>query len=178
MNRDEWRRSNTDSIILKLSRAIKDANPKCLFGISPFGIWRNADKDSLNGSHTKGTQTSFDDLYADILLWLKNGWIDYVAPQLYWEFGHPAAPYEVLLNWWGKHTYGHECYIGMGMYKANTNAAWRDKTQLPREIEALRQTPNIRGMVIYSSKSLENNFNGWSDSLRLHYFKEPARARL
>ena len=175
MSRDDWRRSNTDSIISKLSVAIKKINPKCQFGISPFGVWRNIDKDPVNGSKTTGAQTNYDDLYADILLWLRKGWIDYVAPQLYWEFGHKIAPYEVLLDWWGKHTYGRNCYIGLGIYRANSNTAWKDTTQLPRMIEALRNTPNIQGMIFFSSKTKKKNPNGWNDTLRLNYFKEPAK---
>ncbi len=175
MKKDDWRRSNTDSIISMLSAVIKKENPKCQFGISPFGVWRNEDKDSVNGSKTNGAQTNYDDLYADILLWLRKGWIDYVAPQLYWEFGHKVAPYEILLDWWSKHTYGRNCYIGLGIYRANSNAAWKDTTQLPRMIEALRKTPNIQGMAFFSSKTFEKNQNGWSDSLRLNYFKEPAK---
>jgi len=171
---EDWRRSNTDSIISMLHAVIKEENSKCQFGISPFGVWRNADRDPVNGSKTNGSLSNYDNLYADILLWLKNGWIDYVAPQLYWEIGHGRAPYEVLLNWWSKHTYGKHCYIGLGIYKANSNAAWHDKKQLPRQIEALRNTPNIKGMVFYSSKIFEKNPNGWSDSLRLNYFKEKA----
>lgn len=175
MDKEDWRRSNVDSIILMLSTVIKKENPKCQFGISPFGVWRNDDKDPVNGSKTKAGQTNYDDLYADILLWLKNSWIDYVAPQLYWEFGHKAAPYEILLDWWSKHTYGKNCYIGLGIYRAGSNSAWKDITQLPRQIEALRNTPNIQGMIFFSSKSFNNNPNGWSDSLRLDYFKEPAK---
>jgi len=178
MNKDDWRRSNTDSIIAMLSKAIKAENKKCLFGISPFGVWRNADKDSVNGSATRAGQTNYDDLYADILLWLKKGWIDYVAPQLYWEIGHKAAPYEVLLDWWSKHTYGKNCYIGLGVYKAGSNTAWKDKTQLPRQIEVLRNTPNIQGMIFYSSNSFNKNPNGWNDSLRLNYFAVPAKTPL
>jgi uncharacterized lipoprotein YddW (UPF0748 family) len=174
LSKDEWRRSNTDSIISVLSATIKKENKKCQFGISPFGVWRNEDRDPVEGSKTRGALTNYDDLYADILLWLKNGWIDYVAPQLYWEFGHKRAPFEVLLNWWSKHTYGKHCYIGLGIYRANTNGAWRDNTQLTRQIEALRNTPNIKGMIFFSSKSFESNPNGWGDSLRLNYFKEPA----
>jgi uncharacterized lipoprotein YddW (UPF0748 family) len=154
MNKDDWRRSNVDSIILSLSKAIKNENRKCQFGISPFGVWRNQDKDSINGSRTNGAQTNYDDLYADILLWLKNGWIDYVAPQLYWEIGHKVAPYEILLDWWSKHTYGRNCYIGLGIYRANSNVAWKDLTQLPRQIQALRNTPHIEGMIFFSSKTL------------------------
>ena len=175
MSKEDWRRSNTDSIIAMLNRAIKNENSKCQFGVSPFGVWRNKDKDPVNGSNTNGASSNYDDLYADILLWLKSGWIDYVAPQLYWEFGHRIAPYETLLQWWSKHTYGKHCYIGIGIYKANSNAAWKDNNQLPRQIEALRNTPNISGMIFFSSKSFETNPNGWSDSLRLNYFKQAAK---
>jgi uncharacterized lipoprotein YddW (UPF0748 family) len=173
MKLDDWRRSNTDSIIAKISRGIKEINNNCAFGISPFGVWRNIDRDP-RGSRTVGALSNYDDLYADILKWLKNNWIDYVAPQLYWEIGHRTAPYEVLLDWWSKNTYGKHCYIGLGIYKAGSNAAWQDKTQLPRQIEALRSKPNIQGMIFYSSKIFETNPNGWSDVLRLNYFKEPA----
>ena len=175
MNKDDWRRSNVDSIILSLSKVIKKENPKCQFGISPFGVWRNIAKDSINGSNTRAGQTNYDDLYADILLWLKNGWIDYVAPQIYWEFEQKNAPYQTILDWWGNHTYGKNCYIGLGIYKGGSNTYWKDATQLPRQIEALRKTPNIQGMIFFSSKSFEKNPNGWSDSLRLIYFKEPAK---
>jgi uncharacterized lipoprotein YddW (UPF0748 family) len=174
MKKDDWRRSNVDSIIYKLFTAIRKTKPHVQFGISPFGVWRNADKDPM-GSNTKAGQTNYDDLYADILLWLKKGWIDYVAPQLYWEMGHKAAPYEVLIDWWSKHTYGKHCYIGLGIYRANgRDAAWKDSTLLPRQIEMLRNTPNMHGMIFFSTKSFFNNPNGWNDSLRLNYFKEPA----
>ena len=175
MTKDDWRRSNTDSIIVMLSRVIKEENKNCQFGISPFGVWRNADKDP-NGSNTKAGQTNYDDLYADILLWLKNGWIDYVAPQLYWEIGHNLADYTTLIEWWSKNTYGKNCYIGLGIYRAGSNAAWKDKTQIPRQIEKLRSTPNINGMIFFSSKTFEKNPNGWNDSLRLNYFSLPANA--
>lgn len=173
LSKDDWRRSNTDSIILSLSKVIKQENKNCQFGISPFGIWRNADKDP-RGSNTKGGQTNYDDLYADILLWLQQGWIDYVAPQLYWEMGHKLADYNTLIDWWSKNTFGKNCYIGIGIYRAGSNEAWKDKTQLPRQITKLRNTPNINGMIFFSSKTFERNPNGWNDSLRLEFFKEPA----
>lgn len=174
MNKEDWRRSNTDSIIVMLYRAIKKENATCQFGISPFGVWRNIDKDP-DGSNTRAGQTNYDDLYADILLWLKSGWIDYVAPQIYWEFEQKNAPYKNVLDWWSTHTYGKNCYIGLGIYKAGSNAYWKDKTQLPRQIEALRNTPNVQGMIFFSSKSFNNNPNGWSDSIRLNYFAVPAK---
>lgn len=173
MNRDDWRRSNVDSIIVMLSRAIKEEKKYCRFGISPFGVWRN-ERDDPEGSATTAGQTNYDDLYADILLWLEEGWIDYVAPQLYWEFGHRAAPYEVLLDWWAKHTYGRHCYIGLAPFRANSNTIWRDKSLLPKQIAELRKYPEIQGAIFFSSTSFNRNPNGWGDSLRLNYYKEPA----
>jgi uncharacterized lipoprotein YddW (UPF0748 family) len=171
LSKDDWRRSNTDSIILNLGKAIKQINKKVRFGISPFGVWRNASVDSLRGSNTIAGQTNYDDLYADILLWLKNDWIDYVAPQLYWEIGHNLCDYNVLIDWWAKNTYGKDCYIGMGIYRAKQKGGWRDSTQLPRQIEKLRTYPTINGMIFFSSKTFEKNPYYWNDSLRLKYFR-------
>ncbi len=173
MSREDWRRSNVDSIIVKLHRAIRQENPHCKFGISPFGVWRNMDKDSL-GSDTRAGQTNYDDLYADVLLWLKEGYIDYVVPQLYWEHGHRAAPYEVLVDWWSRHTYGKQCYIGLGIFKGGTNTRWRDKTIIPLQIQDARSYPTLQGQVYFSSKSFQKNPNGWNDSLQHHYYKTPA----
>ena len=173
MSRADWRRSNVDSIIVMLGRAIKEEKRFCRFGISPFGVWRNNTKDP-EGSATTAGVTNYDDLYADILLWLREGWIDYVAPQLYWEFDHKAAPYQELVDWWSKHTYGRHCYVGLGIFKAGTSTAWRDKTLLPRQIAKLREYPEIQGAIYFSSRSFVNNPNGWCDSLQNNYYSEPA----
>lgn len=173
MNIDDWRRSNVDSIIYNISTAIKQIKPWVKFGISPFGVWRNQDKDP-EGSATHAGQTNYDDLYADILLWLKMKWIDYVAPQIYWEFSQPNAPFETILNWWNNHTYGRQLYIGLGIYRAGSSVAWRDSTLIPRELDSLRSKANVQGAIYFSSTSFDNNPNGWSDSLRNNYYKEPA----
>ena len=175
LDRESWRRSNVDSIIVKLSRVIKQENKYCKFGISPFGVWRNIDKDP-EGSNTKAGQTNYDDLYADILLWLKNKWIDYVAPQLYWEFGHKVVGYEVLIDWWAKHAYGRQMFIGQGIYRAmeSKSYAWKNKNELPNQIKRLRQYPQVQGSIFFSSASFKSNPNGWSDSLRNNYYAYPA----
>jgi uncharacterized lipoprotein YddW (UPF0748 family) len=175
MDRETWRRSNVDSIILMLSKTIKSIDPYCKFGISPFGVWRNIDKDP-EGSNTKAGQTNYDDLYADILLWLKMKWIDYVAPQLYWEFGQKQVGYEVLIDWWAKHTYGRQLFIGQGIYRAmeSRSHAWKNKNELPNQIKKLREYPEVQGSIFFSSKSFSSNPNGWSDSLRNNYYKYPA----
>lgn len=173
LSRDDWRRSNTDSIIVALNRVIKEEKPWVKFGISPFGVWRNQDKDPL-GSPTQAGQTNYDDLYADILLWTRNGWIDYVVPQLYWELGHPKVAYETLIDWWSKHSYGRHMYIGHGVYRAyeKSSTAWHDPEQLPRQLQLLRTYPSIQGSVYFSSKTFNNNPNGWNDSLQNNYYRQ------
>lgn len=174
LSRDDWRRSNVDSIIKSLNIAIKTEKPYCKFGISPFGVWRNKETDP-KGSNTRAGQTNYDDLYADILLWLEEGWIDYVAPQLYWEIGHKLADYEELINWWSRHSYGRHVYIGHGIYRSNErNPAWKNPNELPNQLKLLRQTPNVKGSIYFSSTSFDRNPNGWNDSLRSNYYKNPA----
>lgn len=173
LSKDDWRRSNVDSIIKLLSETIKNTNSRVKFGISPFGIWRNKSKDPM-GSQTKGGQTNYDDLYADILLWLQKGWIDYVVPQLYWEAGHALADYDVLLPWWAANSYGKQVYIGHGIYRAGTNNAWKNLKEIPYQIKKLREHKEVQGSVYFSSKTFNNNPNGWNDSLKNNYYKYPA----
>jgi uncharacterized lipoprotein YddW (UPF0748 family) len=175
MNKEDWRRSNTDTIIRKLNTVIKETKPWVKFGVSPFGVWRNKDQDS-EGSATKAGQTNYDDLYADVLLWAEEGWVDYLAPQLYWERGFRLAAFETLVDWWSKHSYGRHLYIGQGIYRywEPASKAWKNKEELPAQIRLLRQYPTIQGSVYFSSKSFEKNPGGWNDSLRNNYYREPA----
>jgi uncharacterized lipoprotein YddW (UPF0748 family) len=175
MGLSDWRRSNVDSIIRQLSVAIKEENKYCKFGISPFGVWRNI-ADDPDGSDTKAGVTNYDDLYADILLWLKNKWIDYVVPQLYWEISQKVVGFKVLTDWWARHAYGRQLYIGQGVYRSlePRSYAWKNKNELPDQIKFLRQYAGIQGSVYFSSATFKSNPNGWSDSLRNYYYKYPA----
>ncbi|HNP20673.1 MAG TPA: family 10 glycosylhydrolase [Panacibacter sp.] len=175
LTKDAWRRSNCDSIIKMIHDAIIDIKPTVQFGISPFGVWRNRNQDA-DGSPTQAGQTNYDDLYADILLWLRNGWIDYVAPQLYWEIGHRLCDYTLLLDWWGRHSYGKHVYIGHGVYRTQENptTAWFNKKELPNEIAMLRNNSAIQGSIYFSAVSILRNPNGWADSLRLNEYSRPA----
>lgn len=175
MTKDAWRRSHVDSIIKSLSLAIKKANPRVKFGISPFGVWRNSTVDP-SGSPSKAGITNYDDLYADILLWQKKGWIDYIVPQLYWEIDHKLVDYKMLLDWWADNTYGKHLYIGHGIYRYSENKSplWRRTDQIPNQIKYLRSNPNVHGSVYFSSKSFNTNPNGWNDSLRNNYYRHPA----
>jgi len=174
MSKDDWRRSNTDSIIKHLNAAIKQKKPWCKLGISPFGVWRNQDKDE-EGSPTKAGVTNYDDLYADVLLWAEEGWVDYLAPQLYWERGHKLVAYETLIDWWSKHTYGRHMYIGHGIYRFyENNKPWKNPEEIPEQIRLLRQYRNIQGSIYFSSRTFDKNPNGWNDSLQNNYYKTAA----
>lgn len=175
LDKEQWRRSNCDSLISLLHQTITTTNPLVKFGISPFGVWRNKANDP-EGSNTTAGQTAYDDLYADILLWLKKGWVDYVVPQLYWEIGHRHCDYKVLLDWWSNHAYGKHLYIGHGMYRTaeNVTQPWRTTREIPEEITLLRQYDHVQGSVYFSSKNFESNPRGWNDSLQNHYYHFPA----
>jgi uncharacterized lipoprotein YddW (UPF0748 family) len=171
----DWRRSNVDSIIIMLGKTIKSANPRVKFGISPFGVWRNKRTDP-RGSDSKAGVTNYDDLYADILLWLQNGWIDYVVPQLYWETTHPYVGFYMLLDWWANNTFDRQLFIGQGIYRAlePKSLPWHKKNELPNQIKAIRENGIAQGSVYFSSATFSKNPNGWNDSLRNNYYKYPA----
>ena len=175
LSKADWRRANVDTMIVSLQHTIKSIKPWVKFGISPFSVWRNDSKDAL-GSDSKAGITNYDDLYADILLWLRKGWIDYVTPQLYREIGDHLIAFDKLLNWWADHSFGRHVYIGHGIYRATENAPkWKIKTELPNQIKMVRSNPNIQGSIYFTSSTFNSNPNGWNDSLQNNYYKLPAQ---
>ncbi|MCR9289743.1 MAG: family 10 glycosylhydrolase [Bacteroidetes bacterium] len=173
---DDWRRHNVDLIIEQISNKISAISPHVKFGISPFGVWRNQDKDPVNGSESKAGQTSYDDLFADVLKWMEEGWIDYLAPQLYWHIGYPPADYKKLIDWWNDHSYDRPIYVGLGAYKIADNAeqAWYSANEMPKQIRLSRQMENVSGNIYFSSKSLRKSPLGITDSLSHNYYKSKA----
>ncbi|TRX48616.1 family 10 glycosylhydrolase [Fulvivirga sp. M361] len=154
-NKEDWRRYNVDAFVEELHDRIRNEKPHVVFGISPFGVWRNNDKDPM-GSDTKAGQTNYDDLYADVLKWLREGWIDYITPQLYWHIGFAPADYKVLVDWWSKHTYGRHMYIGQGIYRLGQKG-WEDKREIINQINLNRATPNVHGSMYFSTKVFVQN---------------------
>jgi uncharacterized lipoprotein YddW (UPF0748 family) len=165
-NKDDWRRNNVNLFVSTLSANIKSIKPFVKFGVSPFGVWRNNNKDP-EGSNTKAGQTNFDDLYADVLLWMKNGWVDYCVPQLYWEHHHRVAPFDVLLPWWEAHSYGRHVYYGLGVYRMIGNPVnpWRGTNELMQELRDVRYTTRTPGYSFYSSSSFDKIKAPISDSV-------------
>ncbi len=172
-NIDDWRRSNVDALIQLTSERIRDTKPHVQFGISPFGVWRNRSRDPVMGSDTRAGATCYDDLYADVLKWSRLGWIDYIAPQLYWHIGFPPADHYTLLKWWEQHSYGRLLYIGHAAYKVanNAEAAWHDPAETPRQIDLNRRNLVALGSIYFSSRSLAGNLLGVRDSIARYYAK-------
>ncbi|SNC74606.1 Uncharacterized lipoprotein YddW, UPF0748 family [Hymenobacter gelipurpurascens] len=172
-----WRRENVNELIHTLHDTIQSTKHWVKFGISPFGVWRNQTTDP-NGSATKAFQ-GYDGLYADALEWLRQGWVDYVLPQLYWSSNFKVAQYPVLVEWWARNSNGRHLYIGQGAYRMleNTRAdtTWRNPRELPRQVRVNRSYPTeVSGSVFFSSKSLLSNPLHTTDSLRQHEFRYPA----
>ena len=173
---DDWRRHNVDLMIAQVSQMIKLVAPHVKFGISPFGVWRNASRDPQLGSATRAGINAYDDLYADVRGWLEKGWIDYVAPQIYWNIGFTVADYQVLVKWWEQNSFERHLYIGQAAYKVNNNPeeAWKNPGEIPRQIRLNRQSPNVQGSIFYNTNSLQKNPLGVTDSLRNRYYTTPA----
>ncbi len=173
---DDWRRENVNLVIKQINDTIKSIKPWMPFGISPFGVWRNKNVDK-SGSRTQAGQTNYDDLYADVLLWLKNDWIDYVAPQIYWHIGKKVANYRPIAKWWNKNSYGKPCYIGQGAYRLNPESSiksWHSADEIVRQIKMNRRLKKVDGSMFFSGKSFMENKLGINESLSSEVYKNPA----
>ena len=168
---EDWRRNNINLLVRDTHNAIKELKPWVEFGISPFGVWRNASQDP-RGSDTRAGQTNYDDLYADPLEWSQNGWIDYLAPQLYWSLDYAPAAHRKLLSWWSEAVPETPLYIGNGAYKIRNNQdeAWKEKTELPEQLILGRNTKNIKGNIFFSARSLMTKNGDVSRLLRNHIY--------
>ena len=173
-NKQDWRRDNVNVLVKELHELIHTEKPWVKFGISPFGIYRNKKSDP-NGSDTKGLQ-NYDDLYADILLWINNGWVDYTIPQVYWEIGHPAADYETLVGWWAKHAFKRPLFIGQDVLRTVQKADLQNPSinQMPRKMELQRAYPAIGGSCQWPAVEVVANAGNYRDMLIRSYHRFPA----
>ena len=101
LSRADWRRQNVDEFVRSIYQAIKKEKPWVKFGVSPFGIWRPANPPSISGFD------AYNELFADSRKWLAEGWVDYLAPQLYWPIDQKAQSFPVLLRWWAEQNTRH-----------------------------------------------------------------------
>lgn len=174
---NDWRRDNVNLLVRDLHKMIREQKPWVKFGISPFGIYRNnpAGMNTKEGSATNGTQ-NYDDLYADVILWQKEGWVDYTLPQIYWNFGTRAADYEVLLNWWNDYCHDRPLYIGQDVERTVKGADPNNPNmhQFFAKYDLQRSLPHIQGSCQWYAAAIVNNPGNYSTLLRQTYHRTPA----
>ncbi|MFI0774325.1 glycoside hydrolase family 10 protein [Streptomyces sp. NPDC021212] len=163
-DRAAWRRNNIDLLVRETAVRVKKLRRGVRFGISPFGVWRNRATDPLGSDTRAGVQT-YDDLYADTRRWVREGWISYVVPQVYWNIGFAAADYATLVPWWAEVVRGTgvDLFIGEALYKAGDPAQpapWQDPAELSRHLTLCADHPQVRGNVYFSAKEVAADRNG------------------
>jgi uncharacterized lipoprotein YddW (UPF0748 family) len=176
-NKADWRRNNIDLLIQELGARIKETKPWVKFGVSPFGIWRNKAGDPL-GSDTNGTQ-SFEANFADTRKWVKEQWIDYIVPQIYWHIGLAVADYAKLVPWWADVADGTNVhlYIGQANYKvalAGQPAAWFDPIEISKHLTFNKDYPSVRGDVHFRAKIVMSDPIGSSSRFVADHYSAPA----
>lgn len=174
-NKGDWRRDNVNVFIKGLGERIHRAKPWVKFGVSPFGIYRNKKNAPTIGSDTNGLQ-NYDDLYADVLLWVNNGWVDYCVPQLYWQIGHSAADYKTLINWWNRYAANRPLYIGEDVERTVQHADPNHpaQNQMPAKFQLHGQLPNVQGTVLWYAKAVVDDIGKYGTALRTTYWNTPA----
>ena len=168
-NKDDWRRNNIDTLVKNTYDTVKSIKPSVKFGISPFAIWSNKDRNE-EGSDTRGGISTYYDYYADSKKWVKEEYLDYIAPQIYWNIGFPVADYSVLLDWWKNVCSGTnvKLYVGHAAYKINDTSQaneWLDPLQIPKQIVLNRDSKAVSGSVFYGYSQLKQNVLGIKDKL-------------
>ena len=165
LNREDWRRENVNQFIQRLNQEIHAARPWLKFGVSPFGIWRPGHPESIKGLD------AYEELYADSRQWLANGWVDYLAPQLYWPIESKAQSFPVLLNWWSGQN-AKQRHLWPGIATSNIGEKYRAE-EIAAEIRRTRQQTGATGNIHWSMKPLLQNREGIGDRLRQDLYDQP-----
>ena len=103
---DDWRRANVDSVIYKLYKAIQEVKPWVRFGMGIPGNWSQkaaaAQAYGITLPAGISAMESYDYLYCNAVEWAKQGWVDYLAPQMYWSTKATRQSYITLCKWWSQ----------------------------------------------------------------------------
>ncbi len=167
----DWRRDNVNQLIQRLATGIRAAKPHVKFGISPFGIYRPGQPEQIRGLD------AYDQLYADALKWLEQGWIDYLSPQLYWRIDPPAQSYPVLLNWWASNN-PKQRHIYPGNNLGQLDGRSWDVAEIERQVEITRNLTSqlALGNIFFSMSAFSTNRLGISDRFQVATYRTPALA--
>ncbi len=173
-DRGDWRRENVNTFIRELHDAVRAVKPWVKFGVSPFGIYRNK-RVWADGSATNGLQ-NYDDLYADVLKWIEEGWVDYNIPQIYWEIGHKAADYDTLIRWWSQHAGTRPLFIGQDVERtvAHTDPNNPAQHQMAAKMALQRGLPGVQGSCQWYARAVADDTGSYGSILRKVYHNSPA----
>ncbi|TCC58083.1 glycosyl hydrolase [Kribbella pittospori] len=177
-NLQDWRRNNIDLLIQELGQKIKAIKPWVKFGISPFAVWRNKATDPEGTDTTAGVQT-YDDLAADTRKWVREEWIDYIVPQVYWAGGFAPADYNKIVPWWADQVRGTHVhlYIGEATYKVGTSTQspdWADPLELSDHLAFDSAIPEVKGNIYFSAKDVRADRLGATTLLNNTWYTRPA----
>jgi uncharacterized lipoprotein YddW (UPF0748 family) len=157
MSRADWRRDNINQFVRELYTQIKATRPAVQFGISPFGIWRPGWPQQISGLD------AYASIYADSKLWLQEGWVDYLAPQLYWPIGKPQQSFPVLLHWWtAQSTCGRPIWPGMSVSHLASRSrpkGW-PAAEIAEQMRIARTTRGAGGFILFSMRALMEDRDG------------------
>lgn len=145
----DWRRANVDRFVERLYREVHAIKPMMVVGISPFGIWRPGSPNGVVGLDAYAT------IYADSRRWLTEGWVDYLAPQLYWSIAAPQQSYPALLDWWlQQSTRGRHVWPGLAAYRVQdgTSSAF-SASEIATQVSLTRTRPAGTGHLLYNATS-------------------------
>lgn len=147
--RDDWRRANIDAFVERMYREVHQTKPSVLVGISPFGIWRPGNPESVRGLD------AYASIYADSRKWLQRGWVDYFVPQLYWAIGAPQQSFPALLEWWRQqNAASRHVWPGLAAYRVqNSTTTAFSLDEIPQQIRITRQQLPEPGVVLYNTTS-------------------------
>lgn len=162
----DWRRQNTYDLISATDKLVKSVGKNIAFGVSPSGIWDNK-KDNPLGSDTSGF-SSYSKIFADSRKWVKDGIVDYIAPQIYWEIGTQSSDYSKILPWWSDVVSGTDVklYIGQAAYRV---AKWADGDEIRRQLSLNAATPAVAGSIFYGYEQIAGNTRGVRDDIANFY---------
>lgn len=167
----DWRRDNINRLVKGIADTIKSIKSYVKFGVSPYAVWRNKKQDP-KGSETNSGQTSYDNLYCDTKLWLDKGWLDYIAPQLYWNNDNIYAGFKNLMDWWVTKANNRHLYIGHAAYKLNLKDKQGYQTsELIGQINQTRNKSEIQGNIYFRAEAFKDNYQNFIEKFEESLYK-------
>jgi uncharacterized lipoprotein YddW (UPF0748 family) len=171
--RADWRRDNINLLIERVGAEIRLAKPWVKFGVSPSGIYRSSTDPAVGSPTSAGASQHYVTNFADTRKWLREGWVDYLAPQVYWYIGQTGSDYKLLVPWWNENAFGRHIYIGLADYKMNT-AGWTSPTQIADQIGMNRANANVFGQIHFRHAFLQADALGYRTALMQSTYRAPA----